>query len=284
MIGLFDSGYGGLTIARALFARMPKYSYMYLGDNENVPYGHRSQEEIFQLTKKGVEFLFTQGCQLVVLACNTASAVALRRIQQELVLTHYPGKKVLGIVVPTIEQITGVPWRSVEPIRIALEKEQATVGILATEQTVRSGVYEIEITKRNPNIHVIQQVCDGLVQAIELDNERQVDLCIHRSIYDLYEKLPLHHPKLSTVLLGCTHFELMKEKISNALPEDVVLYGQPSIVAESLREYVQHHPDIKLDQQSQRVFFTTGDAVSAQAYAAKYIGYEAQFSRVMKGW
>lgn len=282
MIGIFDSGYGGLTVARALFEKIPEYSYVYFGDNAHAPYGNRTREEIINYTIHGVRFLFEQGCDLVVLACNTASTIGLRVIQQECIPATYPGKRVLGIVVPTIEQITGIPWKHTEPIREAMEQEQATVGILATEQTVKSGVYEVEITKRNPNIFVVQQICDGLVEAIEAEDEQRIQQCVQAAVEEMHQQVPSYRHPISTVLLGCTHFELVKETIADVLPDTVRLYGQPMIVAQSLREYLERHAEKgwRIDHGSSRVFFTSGHAETASAYATKYLGYDAKFMEV----
>ncbi|MEX1112366.1 MAG: glutamate racemase [Candidatus Andersenbacteria bacterium] len=282
MIGIFDSGYGGLTIAQALFTALPQYSYLYVGDNARAPYGQRNQKEIIHLTTQGVEYLFNEGCGLVILGCNTASANALRHIQQNIIPGRYPDKRVLGIVVPTIEQITGVSWHHTEPIQQALESERATVGILATEQTVKSGAYEIEITKRNPNIFVIQQACNGLVDAIETGEQRKTEQLVAEAIEQLYSKLPPYHPRIRGVLLGCTHFELIKDVIKAHLPEATALYGQPGIVADSLAAYLMRHPEIaeRLDTSARRRFVTTGDTAQAQAYTELYTGQNIHFDRV----
>ncbi|MEX0649740.1 MAG: glutamate racemase [Candidatus Andersenbacteria bacterium] len=282
MIGIFDSGYGGLTIARALMDALPQYSYVYLGDNARAPYGQRSREEILQFTTQGIEYLFAQGCEVVILACNTASANALRAIQQHFLPSKYPHKRVLGIVVPTIEQITGVPWRHVEPIHQALESEQATVGILATEQTVNSGAYEIEITKRNPNIFVAQQACNGLVEAIEANDSEKIEKLIEQAITELYQKIPSYHPPISALLLGCTHFELITDGIKAHLPKDTHVYGQPEIVASSFVQYLKRHPEIqgKLTRIPARQFYTTGNPEEVADNASRYMGIKTRFNIV----
>lgn len=279
MMGIFDSGFGGLTILRELLDVLPEYSYMYLGDNANAPYGSRSTEEITELTKKGIDFLFSQGCELIILGCNTASANALRTIQQSYLPERYPDKKVLGIVVPTIEQITGVPWKHVEPMRQALENEQATVGILATEATIQSGAYEIEITKRNPNIFVVQQACNGLVDAIEKGNAVEIETLVSKYVTELYESVPSYHPPLQAVLLGCTHFQLIFDVIQKHLKADTYIYGQPSIVAASLKEYLKRHPEFsgKLSKEGKIKLFTTARPEDIEPIAHMFLQEKVSF-------
>src|SRR3989338_5365162 len=167
MIGIFDSGDGGLPTLKAVCEVLPQYDYVYLGDHARAPYGPRSQEEIFEFTWQGVKFLFDQGCVLVVLACNTASANALRRIQQERLPETFPDRRVLGILVPTIEQITGQNWSNQVNQFLRGREKSDTVLVLGTEATVQSNAYQIEVEKRLPGIRVLQQACPDLVSLIE---------------------------------------------------------------------------------------------------------------------
>jgi len=268
MIGVFDSGYGGLPVLRAIVGRLPQYSYLYFGDNGRAPYGNRTPEEIYQFTLEGVEYLFSQGCDLVILACNTASARALRRIQQEVLPERYPDKRVLGIVVPTIEQITDKPWRG-------------TVGVLATEQTVCSGAYEKEIHHRLPDIKVVQQACEQLTVLIENGSSREsLELEIKKCLEALNHQIPLE--KLDALLLGCTHYELVKDIIRSFVPSDVCIYEQPQLVAESLAVYLARHSEIekKLDRGGVKKFVTSGDPDAVALYASRFFGEEVVFQKL----
>ncbi|MDP3997800.1 MAG: glutamate racemase [bacterium] len=293
-IGLFDSGYGGLTIFKEISHQLPQYSYIYFGDNARAPYGSRQPEEIYQHTITGVEYLFSQGAQLVILACNTASAVALRRLQQEWLPRLHPDKKVLGIIVPTIEQITGVSWRNSENWKLKIENSPAqtsalVLGVLATPQTVASKAYEHEIHKRNSNIKVYQQACPGLVKAIE-DNSSQQNInkilqnCITSLRGQLFPKksgAAISTSEKISLLLGCTHYELVADQIHSLLPESVTLYEQPKIVAAKLADYLNRHSAIatSLDKTGQRRFVTSGDPQKVSAQAAKFWGEPIQFTK-----
>lgn len=284
MIGLFDSGYGGLTILQGMVKALPQYSYMYLGDNARAPYGSRSSEEIFAFTRQGVEYLFAHGCELIVLACNTASATALRRLQKEVLPQKYPDKKILGILVPTIEQITGVPWQQITHSMSAIGV--ATVGVLATEATVQSGAYAEEIHKRNSSIQVLQQSCPGLVEAIEAGEDESVLRTLVQGYLDqLYAQAPGGAESLSAILLGCTHYALIADLIRSQLPAHVHIYEQPQIVANSLKKYLEVHPEIAqgLDQSGQRQFFTTGDPADINHHSARYFGAPITFSQIKLG-
>lgn len=278
MIGLFDSGYGGLTILHGILDELPEYSCLYLGDNARAPYGSRSSEEIFEFTKQGVDYLFSHGCALVILACNTASASALRKIQQEVLPAQYPDKKVLGILVPTIEQITGVPWKQTSHSMSALGV--ASVGVLATEATVKSNSYADEIHKRNPSIRVFQQACPGLVEAIEAGEDVYViTTMVSGYVAQLKKQVPPNAAPISAILLGCTHYALIADLITKLLPPEVRLYEQPRIVATSLKKYLAAHPEIeqKLDRKKERIFVTTGNSNDVSAQSQKYFGQSIQF-------
>jgi glutamate racemase len=245
MIGLFDSGLGGLTILRQLEQDIPHYDYLYLGDTARAPYGSKNPEEIIKFTWQGVEHLFQRGAKLVLLACNTASAVALRHIQQEK-LSQYPNHNVLGIVVPTIEQITGANWKHQQPITTPLNHGGITVGVLATESTVNSGTYSREIHKRNPSIKVIEQACPRLVPLIEQQSSlEELNAAIQEYLTLLQSKA---NPRLYAVLLGCTHYELVAEQIKTFLPSETRLYQQPKVVAKSLENYLKNHPQAATSQ------------------------------------
>lgn len=281
MIGLFDSGYGGLTILHGILDVLPQYSYVYFGDNARAPYGSRPPEEIFEFTRQGVAYLFNQGCPLVILACNTASASALRRIQREVLPVHYPDKRVLGILVPTIEQITGVHWSQTEHTMSALGT--TTVGVLATEATVASGSYEHEIHKRNPSMRVVQQVGEGLVEAIEAGAEPEtIRPLVARSLDSLFARVPEGAAAFSSLLLGCTHYALIADVIRELLPNHVKLYEQPQIVAKSLKKYLDTHPEIanQLESAGLRHFVTTGLAEVVSEHSRQYFGQSIIFKKI----
>lgn len=283
MIGVFDSGYGGLTILRALIKELPQYSYWYLGDTKRAPYGDRTTQEIYEFTRQGVDYLFKQGSTLVILACNTASAVALRKLQQEWLPTHYPDRRILGILVPTVEQITGVPWASKNQ-GVSATAGTITIGVLGTAQTIISRAYELEIHKRNPSLRVIQQACPGLVETIEAgEDEDALAALVKNCVDQLQEQASTSGTKLSAVLLGCTHYELIAGIIRQQLPPSVRLYNQPAIVAASLATYLTRNTDLaaKLEQTGERVFLTTGDPVHTSQHSARYFGEAINFEPVV---
>ena len=263
MIGIFDSGYGGLTILDACKKALPQYSYIYLGDNAHAPYGPKTDEEIFALTKQGVQQLFQKGCNLVILACNTASASALRRLQQDWLPSAHPDKKVLGIIVPTAEAVSN--------------HEYKTIGILATQHTVATGVYEKEIQKRNSSISITDQACNNLAGMIEqygVDDER-----VYAEIAQCAEQLLEKTPNPDAVLLGCTHYELIAEKIQRLLPEKTALIRQPELVAQSLKQYLDRHPEIESHLQITGTcqYFTTGNPEDVSQKSSQLMGESVMF-------
>ncbi|OGY35187.1 MAG: hypothetical protein A3E36_00735 [Candidatus Andersenbacteria bacterium RIFCSPHIGHO2_12_FULL_45_11b] len=288
MIGVFDSGYGGLAILRALRSRLPDYSYAYLGDNAHAPYGPKPDEEIFELTKQGVEQLFQKGCNLVILGCNTASASALRRLQQEWMSITHPAKKILGIIVPTAEAVSGHHFE--------------TIGILATQHTVSTGAYEKEIHKLNPEIKIIQQPCNNLAGIIEqygADDERvveEVKVCIKTlCTRSTPPSLPLVRAGddasppyeggarggfVDAILLACTHYEFVADTIQRLLPKRTILIRQPEIVAQSLESYLDRHPEIekKLNKKTGCQYFTTGNQQDVSAKSSSLMQEEVVFT------
>lgn len=228
-IGVFDSGYGGLTILEGIRRLMPENDYLYLGDNARAPYGTRSFEVVYQFTLQAVQRLFELGCQLVILGCNTASAKALRSIQQ-LDLPHIaPNRRVLGVIRPTVEAI-------------GQYTKNGHIGIFGTPGTIRSESYEIEIAKLYPQFVTTGQECPlwvPLVENREFDTpgadyfvEKYVDLLLHRD------------PRIDTTLLGCTHYPLLLQKIRKYMPAHINIITQGDIVANSLKDYLQRHPEM----------------------------------------
>jgi glutamate racemase len=258
-IGVFDSGYGGLTILKDIAEQLPQYDYIYLGDNARTPYGTRSFDTVYQYTLECVNWFFRQGCSLVVLACNTASAKALRSIQQNDLERMAPGKRVLGVIRPTTE-IIGTYTKT------------GRVGILATNGTVQSGSYPIEIAKFFPQVQVHQQACPMWVPLVE-NNEYSTpgaDYFVKKSIDNLLQQAP----DIDTILLGCTHYPLLLPKIQQYLPPGIQLVTQGTIVADSLKNYLQRHPEIdeQCSKTGKMAFFTTDSAENFDSAAAIFFG------------
>lgn len=259
-IGIFDSGYGGLTVLKEITAKLPEYDYIYLGDNSRSPYGNRSFETVYEYTLQCVKWFFKQGCSLVILACNTASAKALRTIQQNDLAKIDSSKRVLGVIRPTTEIIGKF-------------SNTGHIGILATNGTVVSASYPIEIKKFFPGLHVFQQACPMWVPLIE-NNEYDnagADYFITKYITELMQQ----SLDIDTVLLGCTHYPLLIDKIKKTLPASVSVVSQGEIVANSLSIYLQNHPQIneKCSKNGQVSFYTTDSAEDFDNHAA--IFYEA---------
>lgn len=258
-IGVFDSGYGGLTVLRELVQRLPQYDFIYLGDNARSPYGNRSFETVYQYTLQSVKWFLSMNCPLVILACNTASAKALRTIQQRDLFLLDPVKRVLGVIRPTTEVI-GKYTRT------------GRVGILATSGTVGSDSYAIEIAKFFPRLKVFQQACPLWVPLIE-NNE-------HHSpgagyfIHKYTKELMAQDPDIDTVLLACTHYPLIRDQIQQCLPPQVQLLSQGAIVADSLADYLLRHPEIeqKISRQSRRGFYTTDATADFDQHAGPFFG------------
>ncbi len=259
MLGFFDSGLGGLTILKEAIRLMPDYSYIYLGDNARTPYGSHSPDVIYKFTSQGVARLFDEGAKLVILACNTSSAVALRRIQQEFLLGHYSDRKVLGVIIPTAE----------EAVKMTKSKE---IGILATEATVHSFVYPREVTKIDSEIKVHQQACPLLVPIIEAGELEWegLDLIIKKYLDQLFEK----SGRIDTLVLGCTHYELISNIIKKYVPDSVKVFNQAEVVAEKLKDYLKRHREIseQLRKDDKRIFLSTEDSWRIKDLFKKFYG------------
>ncbi len=265
-IGVFDSGLGGLTILKEMIGRMPDREYVYLGDNLNTPYGNKSQEEIFRLTSAGVEWLFGQGAEIIVLACNTASANALRRIQQEILPQKYPEKRVLGIIIPTVEEADKF-------------SQAGHVGILATRATVASGVFEAEMKKRNPTIQVVCQSGGDLAELIERDAK---DGSLEEEITRVVERLIAEDDQIDTLVLGCTHYALIADKIADFLAGKVKIVTQGQLVAEKLDDYLERHSEIreKLSRESKVNFYTTSEDEQVKKLMIRFYGEKVSVETV----
>lgn len=274
MIGIFDSGLGGLTILRACVARFPAQPFLYLGDQANAPYGDRSSSEIVALTRAGVERLFRLGAKLVVLGCNTATAVALRSLQREwLPRAGLSGRNVIGIVAPTVEAATQTPWAVSTP-QDPLKHNRDVIAVFGTTRTLESGVYPEEIHKRCPNVRVVQQACSGLAAAIELARPRaELDRLIADSVAALRLQLRVAAPGVAQpdrAILGCTHFALVEKLFAERLPAGVRILSQPDVVADSLGDYLARHPEYAAGGEPRLRLLTTGDVDRVSRAAAVF--------------
>ncbi len=266
-IGIFDSGYGGLTVLKDIIQQLPQYDYLYLGDNARAPYGNRSFETVYQYTLQCVKWFFEQGCPLVILACNTASAKALRTIQQNDLPLLAPEKRVLGVIRPTTESI-------------GQYSETRQVGILATNGTVASGSYPIEIAKFFPDIRVHQEACPMWVPLIENNEhlDEGADYFVKKHLKNIFEK----GETIDVLLLACTHYPLLREKIEEYLPIGVKLLSQGEIVATSLADYLERHAEIEnlCSKKGGREFYTTDSTADFDAHASTFFGEPVQSKHV----
>ncbi len=258
-IGVFDSGYGGLTVLKEIVSLLPSYDYVYLGDNARAPYGTRSFETVYHYTLQCVEWLMERGCPLIILACNTASAKALRTIQQNDLAKYNDNRRVLGVIRPTAE-IAGDLTKTKQ------------IGILGTKGTVESRSYPLEIEKFFPEVDVFQQACPiwvPLVENYEYDSPG-ADYFIEKDVNALLAKAP----ELDTVLLACTHYPLLEEKIKKYLPKNVELISQGKIVATSLENYLSRHPEVeeKCSKNGDIQFYTTDSEQDFDKHSAIFFG------------
>jgi len=266
-IGIFDSGYGGLTVFKAIANKLPDYNYIYLGDNARAPYGDHSYETVYQYTLECVEWLFEQGCPLVILACNTASAKALRTIQQKVLPVKYPHHRVLGVIRPTAEVIGNYT-------------ASGKIGVMGTRGTINSESYLIEIHKFFPELDVVQQSCPMWVPLIENNEhlEEGADYFVKEYLEQLLEK----SPDIDAILLACTHYPLLIPKISKLLPEGFKLIAQGEIVADSLSVYLVNHTEIEkqLNKDREKQFFTSGDHLVFDKNASIFFDKEVMSEQI----
>lgn len=246
-IGVFDSGFGGMTILNAIRESMPEYDYLYLGDNARAPYGSRSFDVVYEFTLQAVEYFFEQGVDLVILACNTASAKALRNIQQKVIPQKYPDKRVLGVIRPSTENIGDYTQTN-------------HIGILATEGTVRSESYVLEIHKFYPQATVHQQACPLWVPLIESGEGMSIEgeAIIKKDVTKLLQQ----SPEIDTIILACTHYPIIYSQIRKYVPENIQLIAQGAIIASKLKDYLFRHPELeeKISKNGQLTVLTTEDA------------------------
>ena len=281
-IGVFDSGIGGLSVHHALVRRLPSADFIYLADQASTPYGGRAGEEIVALTRAGCERLFEAGCDPVILACNTAAAVALRRLQQ----TWLPDYRralgrpanVLGIIVPTIEAATGLPW-SHEAAHAADKVEHVDVlGIFSTPATVISRVYEIEIDKRRGDVAVFSEPCPTLAREIEAGaKEEDLKTVVGDHVGALTRRIGRPPDR---AILGCTHYEIIARLFRDALPPGVPLIHQPDATAEAIASYLERHPQYDPGVEGRRLFLTTGRAGAQNGLVERFWGSPLHFQSI----
>ena len=271
-IGIFDSGFGGLSIFREIHQLLPQYDYIFLGDNQRAPYGDRSFDEVFAFTKQAVDKLFDMGCPLVILACNTASAKALRNIQQRVLpYSSDPSRRVLGVIRPTVERVGEFTY-------------SGHIGLIATRATISSESYDMEIEKIPTSIRldfkplvVNSQACPSWVPMIEagLQHTQEMHDAVYADLKELLDKDPL----IDTIILGCTHYPLITGLIQTVLQEldhpEIILMPQGKPVAYGLQDYLRRHPEMecRLNKDAHTHFFTTGSVEAFESQATKFIGH-----------
>ena len=259
MIGVFDSGFGGLTVLKEFLRVLSDYDYIYLGDNARAPYGNKSDEVIYNYAREAVDFLFKQGCELVIIACHTASAKALRKIQQEYLPVNYPDKRVLGAVVPLVE----------EAVKLS---RYHRLGVVGTAATISSGVYKKELEKLRSDLEIYEQACPLLVPLVE---EGWTDKPETKMVLKKYLR-PLKEKQIDTLILGCTHYPLLIKDLARIMGKNVKVINPAEATAKKLAEYLNKHKEIeeKLSKNKKSVFYTTDDVKKFKKLGQKFLGKE----------
>jgi glutamate racemase len=269
-IGVFDSGYGGLTVLKDIVAALPDYDFLYMGDNARAPYGIKSFETIYKYTLQSVKWFFDQGCPLVILACNTASAKALRTIQQKDLPHIDPDKRVLGVIRPTSEVIGNY-------------SQTGHMAVLGTTGTVESGSYLMEISKFFPDMTVSQEACPEWVAIVENNKiaSPEADFYVKKHIDNILSK----DQKIDTLLLACTHYPLLLDVIEKNTPENISIVSQGKIVAQSLKEYLEKHIEMAqmCSKNAKRQFYTTGNPSDFNNHASMFFGSEIKANQLVLG-
>jgi glutamate racemase len=266
-VGIFDSGYGGLTIFKSISERLPQYDYIYLGDNARTPYGSRSFEAIFKFTTQCVRYLFDQNCKLIIIACNTASAKALRSIQQKILPVTFPDRRVLGIIRPSVEEL-------------GRDTKTKTVALWATEGTVKSDSFAIEISKYASGVRLIQTACPMLVPLVEAGElePQATDYFIRKYWQQTRER----SDEIDVLLLACTHYPLLLQRIRSIVPKQVRILVQGEFVAPSLTDYLRRHPEIEteLSRKGSQRFLTTDHTEGFDRLAELFLGHPVESEKV----
>lgn len=265
-IGVFDSGLGGLTVLDAAVRLMPDQHFVYYGDNARAPYGVRDADDVYRLTCEGVERLWDEGCDLAILACNTASAAALRRMQESWIPND---KRVLGVFVPLIEALTERDWGDNSPPR---QVDISQVALFATPATVSSRAFQRELAFRAIGVDVEAQACGGVVDAIEDGDEILAEALVRSHVDALLRKMP----KPDAAILGCTHYPLMASTFQDALGKDVTVFTQADLVPASLANYLERHPEMQ-GQGRESKFLTTGDPARVSDKATQFLRRQIRF-------
>ena len=281
MIGVFDSGFGGLTVLKSLMARLPSHDFLYLGDSARSPYGGRSPRAIVDFTWQAVQYLFNAGCPLVVLACNTASARALRTIQQRRLPESYPDNRVLGVVRPSAEVLAGLP-PGAQPGVTPPTAASGDVAVLATQGTVVSNSYGLELAKLAPNLRLHQKACPMWVPLVE-NGETEgpgVDHFIQKYLSPLFDGDAAPRPQ--RLLLGCTHYPMLSPSIRRFLPDSTMVVNQAEVVSERLVDWLSRHPEMdgRLSKNAHRTFVTTDDPEWFAARGAQMLSQPLTCARV----
>jgi len=264
-IGVFDSGFGGISTLRSIVKMLPEYDYIYLGDTARTPYGTRSPEIVYEFTKQAVDFLFKNGCEFVILACNTASSESLRRLQKEYMPKKYPGKKVLGVLIPAIEEA-------------AVKTKNRRIGVMATEGTVRSKSFVKEAAKRNGLLKIYQESCPLLVPLVESgeQNSKAAGLIVKKYVGNLKKK------KIDTLILGCTHYGILKNKIKKITGRNISIVSDSDVVPKQLKQYLIRHPDIeaKIRKNRKVLFYSTDVTERFKTLGSKFFGKPIRVKKI----
>ena len=256
-MGIFDSGFGGLSILRGLVDVLPQYDYVYFGDTARTPYGTRSSEAIYTFTEQAIDFLFNKGCHIIILACNTASSEALRRLQQEYLPRHFPDRKILGVIIPSAEEAVSVT-------------KNKKIGVIATAGTIASGAFERELQKLNPEIRVVEKACPLLVPLVEAGED---DPIVTQLILSNYLD-PLLSQHIDTLILGCTHYEFLVRDIQHIVGDNLNIITQGRVLTKSFKDYLKRHCELegKLGKKSKLSFFSTDLSDKFTVLGSKFFG------------
>ena len=262
-IGIFDSGLGGLVIAKSIIKKLPQYDYVYLGDTKNLPYGEKTPAQIFNYTKTAVDFLFRQDCALVIVAYNTSSALALRKIQQQYLPRKYSDRRVLGVVIPTLEEADK-------------NHRHQRIGVIGTNATIRSHIYKKELGKIDPKARIYELATPKLVPLIEKNS-----LHLAEKTLELYMKT-LQKQGIEALILGCTHYPILKKEVRKLGGKKLVVVSQDEIIPNKLSDYLQRHLEMrkKISRKSQKEFLVTKVTPGFQAVAKRLFGKEIKLKAV----
>lgn len=258
IIGVFDSGFGGLTVLKALIEKIPQHNYLYLGDNARCPYGNKSQRLIYQYSCEAVDFLFKKQADIIIVACNTASAQALKKIQQSYLPKKFPNKKVLGVLIPAAEAVC------------AENISHPRIGVIGTRATIQSNSYQREIKKLNPSARIFSLACPRLVPLVE--KQQMGTKAASRILINYLRKIQEY--KIRYLILGCTHYPILYQEIKNFLPKEIKIINPPGIVADKLKIYLRKHYKVGGENVSKKYLkiFTTGDPKLFRPFAKNFLG------------